>query len=54
MGTTGLVRDLSSVQSTDQLTANFELNRGIREVVANRLTTAAEMHRQERFRHGRK
>ena len=43
-----------SVQSGDQFAASPELDRGIREVVANRLAISTEMGRQERFRYCRK
>jgi hypothetical protein len=42
-----------SVQSRDQLAAGFELDRGAREVVADRLAATAEKRREEHFRDGR-
>src|ERR1700730_16975742 len=41
-----------SVQSRDQLAAGFELDRGAREVIADRLAATAEMRREESFHDG--
>ena len=41
-----------SIQSGDQFAAGFELDRGAREVVADRFAATAKMRREERFDDG--